>query len=166
MKLYKLNIQNNDSRSGILEKIKSDKIDYEKDFENWLENSPCVLLDDEDTILWIGRQASAIVGNTSKYPDLIGIDSSGDLVIVELKKGRTPREVIAQLLEYAAWGSYLTYEDLNEMAKEYFKYRNDDTGKDLLEVFKEVFYPDDENEFDIVFNKSQRLFIVAEQSTY
>jgi hypothetical protein len=33
---------------------------------------------------------------------LIGIDSAGDLLIVELKKGKTPREVVAQILEYAA----------------------------------------------------------------
>ena len=56
MGLYMLKIPSGDLSSGVLEKAKSDTVDYEKDFENWLENSPNVLLDeDEGSIIWIGR---------------------------------------------------------------------------------------------------------------
>lgn len=105
MGLYQLKNIKNNIEEGVVEKVKPNSIDYERYFESWLENSPSLLLDDEqegNTILWIGRQVTANVGDTEKFPDLIGIDSSGDLVIVELKKGKTPREVIAQILEYAA----------------------------------------------------------------
>ena len=56
-----------------MERVISENIDFEKDFENWLENSPSVLFDDDDksTVLWIGRQATATVGDINKYPDLL-----------------------------------------------------------------------------------------------
>lgn len=165
MGLYKLRMVNDNVESGILEKVKIDSIDYEKDFENWLENSPSVLLDDEDesTILWIGRQITASVGNRGEYPDLIGIDADGNLVIVELKKGKTPREVIAQILEYAAWGASLSYEDLNRIAQNYYSRDENMREKSLMQIFCEVFYPDSGEDINIEFNKTQKLYIVAEE---
>src|SRR5699024_191697 len=130
-----------DIEDGIVEKVKSDSIDYECYFESWLENSPSLLFDDEDdgnTVLWIGRQVTANVGDVGKFPDLIGIDASGDLVIVELKKGKTPREVIAQILEYAAWGCKLDYNDLDDLARNYYANDKNNSGKSLKEIFREV----------------------------
>ena len=63
MGLYKLKNTSSNIEDGIVEKIKTDSIDYERYFESWLENSPSLLLDDEDggnTVLWIGRQVTAI----------------------------------------------------------------------------------------------------------
>ncbi|MCK5217549.1 MAG: hypothetical protein KAJ93_07155, partial [Methanosarcinales archaeon] len=97
---------------------------YEKSFENWLENSPNVLFDDEiNTILWIGRQETANVGDSKKFPDLIGVDSFGNLIIVELKKDKAPRDVVAQILEYASWASSLNYDDLNDIFSKYCEIR-------------------------------------------
>ncbi len=164
MGLYTLKINGNDLSTGILEKAKTDSIDFEKDLENWLENSPNVLLDeDEGSIIWIGRQVSASVGESSLYPDLIGIDTSGDLVLVELKKGKTPREVISQILEYAVWGSSLDYDDLNNLAQGYYRKNDCDFNKNIHDLYKEAFFPDVEEEPEIEFNRNQKLFIVAEE---
>ena len=164
MGLFTLKSTDGELSSAILEKVKSDTIDYEKDFENWLENSPNVLLDeDEGSVIWIGRQVSATVGDSGKYPDLIGIDFAGDLVIVELKKGKTPREVMAQILEYSTWGSTLTYEDLNQLTTKYYKSKGYDFNKSLSILHQEVFNPDSEIEVNIEFNRNQKLFIVAEE---
>ena len=75
-------------------------------------------------------------------------------MIAELKKGRTPREVIAQILEYAAWGSLLTYDDLNRIASEYYKKHDCDFDKNLLEPHQEAFNPDAEEEQDVEFNRN------------
>ncbi|GGG05504.1 hypothetical protein [Paenibacillus abyssi] len=66
------------------------KIDYENDFEQWLENCLNVLFEEDegDTLRWIGRQVRATIGESDKYPDLLGTDSSGDMGIVELKKAK------------------------------------------------------------------------------
>jgi uncharacterized protein YlzI (FlbEa/FlbD family) len=164
MGLYKLMVEGEDLESGVLERASNEDIDYEKDFENWLENSPSVLLDEDDgsTVLWIGRQVNATVGDNDKYPDLIGIDADGDLVIVELKKGKTPRDVIAQILEYASWGATLTYEELNNNAMQYFKKTDPECDRTLQQAYLEVFCPDDETTPEIRFNAKQKLFIVAE----
>lgn len=165
MGLYKLRKVDENIEKGILEKVKTDSIDYEKDFENWLENSPAVLLDDdsESTVIWLGRQVNATVGDVGKYPDLIGIDSNGDLVIVELKKGKTPREVVAQILEYASWGASLNYDDLNSIAQSYYSKDKDLGGKSLAAIFHDVFLPESEDEINIQFNINQKLYIVAEE---
>ncbi len=166
MGLYKLKNTEFNIEDGIVERVKSDAIDYERHFESWLENSPTLLLDDEDignTVLWIGRQVTANVGTVDKYPDLIGIDSSGDLIIVELKKGRTPRDVVAQILEYAAWGALLNYNDLDGLSRQYYSNDTINSGKCLKEIFQEVLNIEDEAIEEINFNRKQKLYIVAEE---
>ncbi len=166
MALYSLKMARpGDTNTGVLERAKTDSIDYERSFEQWLENSPAVLLgeDQEGTVLWIGRQVTATVGEGDKYPDLIGIDADGHLIVVELKKGRTPREVVAQILEYASWGASLSYSDLNAIALAYWHQRGENEGKDLKTVFQEAFYLDSDEPPTVDFNRKQRLFIVAEE---
>ncbi len=166
MGLYKPRTEDGNLNVGVLERASNEDIDYEKDFENWLKNSPSVLLDDDDggTVLWIGRQVTAVVGDNNKCPDLIGVDADGSLVIVELKKGRTPRDVVAQLLEYASWGASLTYEELNNIARQYFKKTNPTCDRTLQQAHMEVFYPDDDTNVRVNFNTGQKLFIVAEET--
>ena len=164
MGLYQLKNINSNLEDGITESIKAENIDYERYFESWLENNPSLLLDEEDdatTILWIGRQTSVSVGDRTKFPDLLGINSKGDLVIVELKKDKTPRDIIAQILEYASWGYALKYEELNELAKAYYFNNINHSGKELSDIFTEVFNFD--NETRIAFNCKQKLYLVAEK---
>ncbi|WP_031517504.1 DUF7669 domain-containing protein [Desulfofalx alkaliphila] len=93
----------------------------------------------------------------------MGLDSSGNLIPVELKKGKTPREVVAQILEYSAWGASLNYESLNVIAKDYYKNNKAFNNKDLQEIFAEVYMPDNDEPISVRFNTKQRLFIVAEE---
>jgi hypothetical protein len=51
-------------------------------------------------VMIIGRQ---VVTDYGKKIDLLAIDTDGDLVVIELKRDRTPRDVVAQLLDYASW---------------------------------------------------------------
>ena len=72
-------------------------LELERYLEDWLENSPRALT--QEALLWIGRQTSAQDEEGTIFPDLLGVDSEGNLVIIELKKDRALREVVAQLLE-------------------------------------------------------------------
>lgn len=47
----------------------------------------------------IGRQTQTPLGTL----DLLAIDGDGRLVVVEDKRNRTPREVLAQTIDYATW---------------------------------------------------------------
>lgn len=63
----------------------------------------------------IGRQVMMDDGGRL---DLLAVDRNGDAAIIELKRGRATRSVIAQVLGYAAWVGDMTYDDLNDIARE------------------------------------------------
>lgn len=47
-----------------------------------------------------------------KEIDVLAIDGDGTLIVLELKRHRTPREVVAQALDYASWIQGLSYADI------------------------------------------------------
>lgn len=65
--------------------------------ESYLHKNPQLLGD----IVIISRQVKT--GNHRDIPDLIGIDTDNNVVIIELKKGAATEDVIAQVLRYAIW---------------------------------------------------------------
>lgn len=158
MPLYILDTKSG-SANGELIQAEAADIDVEEHLESWLENSPTVLLEDEP-ILWIGRQSSAATAETVLFPDLVGLDSAGNLVLVEVKRGRTPRDVIAQVLEYATWAAGLTDQDLERLASAYWE-RKEEGRSTLKGAFSEVFFAEDETARLPQFNQRQILFIVA-----
>jgi hypothetical protein len=70
-------------------------------------------------LLIIGRQYEiAGVGRL----DLLGIDQSGKLTIIELKRDRTPRDAVAQALDYASWPDSGIEETILDSAQGYLKH--------------------------------------------
>ena len=55
------------------------------------------------------------------FIDLLCMDCEGNLVIVELKRDETPRDVVAQALDYGSWVKDLEAEKIREIAANYFK---------------------------------------------
>lgn len=109
-------------------------------------------------MLLIGRQTSASVAEGTVFPDLLALDSDGNIVVVELKKGRAPREVIAQLLEYAAWASELSDAEIVDIAAAYFRYSDTPPLQGLTTEFVDKFEADELPPL----NQRQRLFVAAE----
>lgn len=144
-----------------LVRAKETGIERERDIEDWLENSPWALAQDE-FILWIGRQPSAQDEGGTTFPDLFGVDSEGNLIIVEFKRGRTPRDVVAQLLGYAAWADGLSDSEIHKIAETYFESRDELKAKTFDDAFRDTF---DVLETDDLpsLNQRLRLFIVAEE---
>ena len=97
----------------------------------------------------IGRQADTGRGGRV---DLLAIAPDGSLVLVELKRDRTPREVVAQALDYASWVEHLEPEDI---AAIYARFR---PGRSLAEDFRQHFgQPLDEE----TVNGSHQVVVVA-----
>ncbi len=126
-------------------------IDLEKRLEEIISAKLSIL---DPGLMQIGRQVPTAFGG---YIDILAIDAIGSLVVVELKKGKTPREVVAQLLDYASWARRLTSEAIAEIFIEYQqnfldKKTPEGIGVALKRKFKAV--PDE-------LNASHRLLVVA-----
>lgn len=120
-------------------------LDLEKRLENWIENDISLIGIDA---LIIGRQVHTGYGG---YIDLLAINGDGDLIVIELKRKKTPRDIVAQCLDYGTWVYDLTYEDITATYESY-------TEKAFEKEFAEFFdtpVPDK-------INGSYQIVIVAE----
>ncbi len=77
--------------------LKETTLISEQLLEDMIVSSPNILSDE-----WkiIGRQEDTGFGGRI---DLLAIAPDGTLILIELKRGRTPREVVAQAIDYATW---------------------------------------------------------------
>ena len=94
-------------------KLPPARLEVESRLEDWIASDPGILGLD---LLIIGRQVVTAFGGKI---DLLGINRDGDLVIVELKRDKTPREVVAQVLDYASWVKGFTAKDIDDIASDY-----------------------------------------------
>src|SRR5207302_11160475 len=91
--------------------------------ESAVESAPELLGIDA---LIIGRQ----VPTPSGPLDLLAIDSDAQLVVVENKRDRTPRDVLAQTIDYASYVASLTPGEVASLFASYVA-RRGDTHADL-----------------------------------
>ena len=97
----------------------------------------------------IGRQEKTAHGGII---DLLAVAPDGSLVVIEIKRGKTPREVVAQALDYASWVKRL---ELSEIASIYKRFHKEG---DLATDFKQRFSTElNEDEC----NQSHQIVIVA-----
>lgn len=99
--------------------------------------------------LVIGQQ---VVTDYGGRIDLLCMDSGGDLVVVELKKGMTPREITAQAIDYVSWVSSLTADRIAQI------YESQNDGKTIDAAYKDKYGRklDDDN-----INTNSKIVIVA-----
>ncbi len=119
----------------------------EEELEDILDRHIEILSEDW---LVVGRQVHTVAGG---YIDLLCMDRSGDTIVVELKKDLTPREVTAQVIDYASCVSRYTS---SELADVYLGYSGG--SRSLNEAFCDRFgfELDEEN-----VNQRVRMVIVA-----
>lgn len=125
--LYKL------QSDGTALAYRSNEIPSEAALEDIIQRNPELVFG--QPILIIGRQ---VVTQTMKRLDLLGIDIAGRLVMLELKRGVAPREIIAQVLDYSSWAIDLSEREIEKLAKTYFE---DTACKStaLIQRYREVF---------------------------
>jgi len=95
------------------------------DLEAWLASDPTIV---RPGLKVIGRQVMTRSGPL----DLLAINESGDLVVIELKRDKLPREALAQAIDYAADVASWSLERIGEICAKY-------TGQVLEDVFTETF---------------------------
>ncbi|MFC6975096.1 endonuclease NucS domain-containing protein [Halomicroarcula sp. GCM10025709] len=136
------------------QRLSSGKLNDESRLEKLLIEDPNMLGRD---LLIVGQQIRTASGNRL---DLLGIDADGDLHIIELKRDRTPRDVVAQALDYASWVRQLTYDDITDIHDDF-----DDT-REFEEAFGEKFSsarPEGASGVPEDINQTHSLTIVASE---
>ena len=88
------------------QEIKQGVLPSEQMLEDMIVARPKIL---SSEWMLVGRQVDTGYGGRI---DLLAIAPDGSLVLVELKRDRTPREVVAQALDYAAWVEELDPDDV------------------------------------------------------
>ena len=113
--------------------------------EEWIKSNPLILGDD---IAVIGEQVP-----TSSGPlDFLGIDISGNTVIVELKRDRLPREALTQAIDYASDVADWDIDRFREICQTF-------TGQSLEDFLQEKFEGVEIG--DLAINQAQRLLLVG-----
>lgn len=112
--------------NGALVKAARSKLSNEALIEAWVKDD--LRLVGINGVI-IGQQVT--IENRGRI-DLLAINKEGDLIIIELKRDRTPRDVIAQVLDYASWVSTLATRDVYAICLEHI-------GRPLDEVYRERF---------------------------
>ena len=94
--------------------------------------TPAIL---SDQWMLVGQQEDTGIGGRI---DLLALAPDGTLVLIELKRGRTPREVVAQALDYATWVEKL---DADAVGRIYgrFRERHGTSRADLAGDFRTRF---------------------------
>lgn len=121
-------------------------LNLESRLEGWLADDISILSSD---LLVIGRQVETAFGG---FIDLLCIDRNGDLVIVELKRDKTPREITAQVLDYASWVNDLSRDAIAGIAARYLGNRTS---------FEEAFQQHFGEELPESVNEDHRMLVVA-----
>lgn len=122
------------------------RLGSERLLEDMIVAAPSIL---SDQWMLIGRQERTGSGGII---DLLAIAPDGALVLIELKRDRTPREVVAQAIDYAVWVEELEAQDIAGI------YNRFAPGGDLAADFLVRFgQPLDED----TLNDSHQIVIVA-----
>lgn len=122
------------------------RLPTERVLEDMIVAAPRIL---SDEWMLIGRQERTGSGGII---DLLAVAPDGALVLIELKRERTPREVVAQAIDYAVWVEGLEAQDIATI------YARFAPGRELAADFRARFgQPLDED----TLNQSHQIIIVA-----
>lgn len=96
-----------------LSRITPTAVGLESQLENYIESDPAML---GEGLLVVGRQVPTAHGG---FIDLLAVDDSGTVHVIELKRDKTPRDVTAQTIDYGSWVSTLGRSDIVDIFAAY-----------------------------------------------
>jgi hypothetical protein len=129
------------------ERVDFSPMETEEKLEDILASDLSIL---SPNLMLIGRQIYTAHGY---YIDILAMNEEGNLIIVEIKKNKTPRDVVAQALDYASWVQGLSYEEISGI------YGEKNPGKEFEEGFFEAFASNP----PLKLNQSHEMVVVASE---
>lgn len=132
----------------------------EDNIEKLIAKTPCEFLDED--ILIIGEQIDSWE-ETKERCDLLGLDKSGNLVIIEVKRdGDSNSDTTIQAVKYASYFSGYSIKDIVEEYQKYErKYQNNECSEEEIKTKIEEFIEKDDNFVGI--NSKQRIILIGKE---
>lgn len=87
----------------------------EEKLEGWIAADPSIL---GESLLLVGRQVT--VPEVNDRLDLLALDTQGNAVVIEVKRGQLKEPVDMQALRYASYLARWSFEDFERVAKAYY----------------------------------------------
>ena len=126
--------------------LNAGRLATERKLEDMIESEPRILSPE-----WMLISRQAVTSHGGRI-DLLAIAPDGGLVLIELKRDKTPREIVAQALDYASWVEQLSADRIAEL------YRTYSNGSELAKDFHARFGSElDEDEL----NSTHQIIVVA-----
>ena len=125
--------------------------------QEWLANQPDAL---GEELLIIQKEFDGF-DDTRERLDLLALDKSGALVVIENKLDDSGRDVVWQSLKYASYCSTLSKNRIAEVFQKYLD--KERVGRDARAVICEFLGQEDFEEVVLNFGNGQRLILVAAQ---
>ncbi len=91
-----------------LKPVTPSSVGLEQQLEDYIESDPTIL---GQPLLILGRQVQTVGGPL----DLLAMDSTGAVHVIELKRDKTPRDVAAQVLDYGSWVASLSRDEVVDL---------------------------------------------------
>jgi len=146
--MYKVDVANKVLIKISKTTFQDEKLKERYDIQEWVEKHPEIV---EDGLLIIGKEVDL---PSNIRLDLLAIDKKSNLVILELKRDDSGRNIDWQAIKYASYCSNFTPTDIFRQFAEYLG-----TNEDEAEIKIEEFI-DAENFEDL--NESQRILLFRE----
>lgn len=143
-----------------LNRVPETALDQEATLENHLLKTDGAEIGSVE-ILYFSRQEMPSHGG---FYDIGGVDREGNVVVVELKRGRAPRDVITQALDYVSGIRNEKYSDLNRLYHDFLRKHDSNAypdGYPELAEAHEAFFGLDEPLSEREFNTDQRIVLVG-----
>ena len=127
-------------------------MDYEQRLQEIIASDLSII---DPSLMIIGREVPTVGGRI----DILAIDAEGNLAVIELKRARTPREVVAQTLDYGSCIRRMTSEEIaNNFIDYQRRFLKGVSPKGINDALHERF-----NSIPDEINSSHRMVIVAEE---
>lgn len=134
-------------------RLETARLDDENQLEELIAQDVSII--NADWLL-IGRQVRT---SFDKRIDLLALDANGSVIIIELKRDKTPRDVVAQAIDYASWVETLEDNQLVDCYLDFAtKYKLPEQSLDA--AFKAKFGL---SLADVTLNDSHQMVIVASE---
>lgn len=127
--LFRINPGNKESER--IEEVDFARLGFQerRDIQEWVAANPAILGDD---LLIIGKEFSGF-DRTNERLDLLAVDASGKLVIIELKRDDSGANVHWQAIKYASYLNRASADDIVRMLTTYEKITETEAQEKLLE---------------------------------